>query len=111
MEPAAHPPDEPFLTCFLGAMQEKVSRSLRYSCVRQGYLAKFFGDPVFSTHSILYADVTLGANSVVLEPENGKRMEQHTYTRGEVLKGGVAALLGASLALPVATRGADALTR
>ena len=38
-------------------------------------------------------------------------MEQRTYTRGEILRGGTAALLGASLALPLATRKADALTR
>ena len=47
----------------------------------------------------------------MLEPENGKSMKQRTYTRREVMKGGAAALLGASLGLPVASRGADALTR
>ena len=38
-------------------------------------------------------------------------MEQRTYTRRQILKGGAAALLGASLPLPLATRKADALTR
>jgi hypothetical protein len=38
-------------------------------------------------------------------------MERRTYTRREVVKGGAAALLGASLALPLASRRAGALTR
>jgi hypothetical protein len=39
-----------------------------------------------------------------LELRDEKRMEQRTYTRREVVKGGAAALLGASLALPLASR-------
>ena len=35
-----------------------------------------------------------------LELKNGERMEHRTYTRREVVKGGTAALLGASLTLP-----------
>ena len=38
-------------------------------------------------------------------------MERRTYTRREVVKGGAAALVGASLALPWAAREADALVR
>ena len=38
-------------------------------------------------------------------------LERRTYTRREVVKGGAAALVGASLALPLAAREADALTR
>src|SRR5215212_2589748 len=38
-------------------------------------------------------------------------MEQRTYTRREIMKGGAAALVGASLALPLANRKASALTR
>jgi hypothetical protein len=39
-----------------------------------------------------------------LELRDEKRMERRTYTRREVVKGGAAALLGASLALPLASR-------
>jgi hypothetical protein len=46
-----------------------------------------------------------------LELRDEKRMERRTYTRREVVKGGAAALLGASLALPLASRRAGALTR
>ena len=38
-------------------------------------------------------------------------MERRTYTRREVMKGGAAALVGATLALPLAAREATALTR
>ena len=38
-------------------------------------------------------------------------MEQRTYTRREIMKGGAAALVGASLALPLVDRKASALTR
>jgi hypothetical protein len=46
-----------------------------------------------------------------LELRDETRMERRTYTRREVVKGGAAALLGASLALPLASRRAGALTR
>jgi hypothetical protein len=46
-----------------------------------------------------------------LELRDEERMERRTYTRREVVKGGAAALLGASLALPLASRRAGALTR
>jgi hypothetical protein len=39
-----------------------------------------------------------------LELRDESRMERRTYTRREVVKGGAAALLGASLALPLASR-------
>jgi hypothetical protein len=39
-----------------------------------------------------------------LELRDGERIEQRTYTRREVVKGGAAALLGASLALPLASQ-------